>query len=206
MDAQQLIAALDLAPHPEGGWFRETWRAAAADGERAAASAVLYLIQPGQRSHWNRVDAHEIWLWHQGDPVDLRIADGDDGPVRTVRLGGDVIGGEQVQVVIAAGQWQSAEPAAGEAGYALVSCIVAPAFEFAGFELAAPRRAGRRGRKAGPKFTKSTLQRAPTRARHCSRMFAVATGAWRAANSAEGTESTPHTREERRGAGRDRRG
>ncbi len=88
MTADELIEALGLAPHPEGGWYRETWRAEAAEGERAAASAVLYVIQPGQRSHWNRVDAHEIWLWHGGDPVDLMIAETSASPIATVRLGG----------------------------------------------------------------------------------------------------------------------
>jgi predicted cupin superfamily sugar epimerase len=82
MIAEDLIKALDLEPHPEGGWYRETWRAEAETGARAAASAVLYLIEPGQRSHWNRVDADEIWLWHGGDPVDLSIAATDAGPVR----------------------------------------------------------------------------------------------------------------------------
>src|SRR3569833_218083 len=96
MTAENLIAALGLQPHPEGGWYRETWRAEAAPGERAAASAVLYVIQPGQKSHWNKVDADEIWLWHSGDPIDLMIAADEAGPVRTVRLGGDVAAGEQV--------------------------------------------------------------------------------------------------------------
>ncbi|MEO6224244.1 MAG: cupin domain-containing protein [Sphingomicrobium sp.] len=137
MTAEQLIAALGLAPHPEGGWFRETWRAAAHEGERAAASAVYYLIQPGEESQWNRVDADEIWLWHAGDPIDLMIADSDDGPVRPVRLGGRVGEGEHPQVIVPAGVWQSARPVpGGETGYTLISCIVAPAFEFAGFELA----------------------------------------------------------------------
>jgi predicted cupin superfamily sugar epimerase len=139
MIAEDLIKALDLEPHPEGGWYRETWRAEAEMGARAAASAVLYLIEPGQRSHWNRVGADEIWLWHGGDPVDLSIAATDASPLRTVRLGGLVAAGEEPQVVIPAGQWQSAAPVeGGEAGYTLISCIVAPAFEFRGFELAAP--------------------------------------------------------------------
>jgi predicted cupin superfamily sugar epimerase len=139
MTAEQLIEALELQPHPEGGWYRETWRAPASDGERAAASAVYYVIQPGQRSHWNRVDAHEIWLWHAGDPVDVSVAEMEQGPARTIRLGGEAADGEQPQLVIPAGQWQSAEAApGGAAGYAFISCIVAPAFEFAGFELAAP--------------------------------------------------------------------
>lgn len=139
MTAEDLIESLGLAPHPEGGWYRETWRAPAANGERAAASAVLYVIQPGQRSHWNRVDANEIWLWHSGDPVDVSISQSDNGPVRTVRLGGRVIEGEQPQLIIPAGHWQAADPASGgAAGYTLISCIVAPAFEFSGFELAEP--------------------------------------------------------------------
>jgi hypothetical protein len=138
MTAENLIAALGLQPHPEGGWYRETWRADAAPGERAAASAVLYVIRPGQKSHWNKVDADEIWLWHSGDPIDLMIAADEAGPVRTVRLGGDVVGGEQVQAIIPKGQWQAAEPVAGATGYTLISCIVAPAFEFSGFELAPP--------------------------------------------------------------------
>jgi len=138
MTADELIEALGLTPHPEGGWYRETWRAQAADGERAAASAVLYVIQPGQRSHWNRVNADEIWLWHAGDAVELKVAASAAGPVRAVRLGGRVTEGEQVQVIVSAGQWQSAEPAGGKAGYTLISCIVAPAFEFSGFELATP--------------------------------------------------------------------
>ena len=139
MTAEQLIEALELQPHPEGGWYHETWRAPASDGERAAASAVYYVVQPGQRSHWNRVDAHEIWLWHAGDPVDVSVAETAQGPARTIRLGGKACDGEQPQLVIPAGQWQSAEPApGGAAGYAFISCIVAPAFEFAGFELAAP--------------------------------------------------------------------
>ena len=139
MSAEDLIQALELAPHPEGGWYRETWRAAAADGERAAASAIYYVIQPGQKSHWNRVDAHEIWLWHSGDPLDVSVAATDAGPSRTARLGGRVTRGEQPQLIIPAGQWQSANTVAGgEAGYSFISCIVAPAFDFGGFELADP--------------------------------------------------------------------
>ena len=139
MTADELIQALDLIPHPEGGWYRETWRAEAAEGERPAASAVYYVIQPGQRSQWNRVDAHEMWLWHAGDPVDLGIAESDSRPSRTVRLGGRVTEGEHPQLIIPTGYWQSAEPApGGENGYSLISCIVAPAFEFSGYELAEP--------------------------------------------------------------------
>lgn len=139
MNAADLVKARDLSPHPEGGWYRETWRAHADSGQRAAASAVLYLIEPGQRSHWNRVDADEVWVWHGGDAVDVGIAASDTAPVRTVRLGGRVLEGEQPQAIIPAGEWQSAEPVAGGTSrYSLISCIVAPAFEFDGFELAKP--------------------------------------------------------------------
>jgi predicted cupin superfamily sugar epimerase len=137
MTADELIKALDLSPHPEGGWYRETWRSAAEPGQRAAATAVYYVIKPGQRSQWNRVDADEMWLWHSGDPLDLSIAGTDEGPVRTVRLGGRIGAGEQPQVIVPKGHWQSAVPVeGGESGHSFLSCIVAPAFEFSGYELA----------------------------------------------------------------------
>ncbi|HEX7784278.1 MAG TPA: cupin domain-containing protein [Sphingobium sp.] len=134
-DAQALIAALDLAPHPEGGWYRETWRAPGADGERAGGTAILFLLEQGQRSHWHRVDATEIWFWHAGHPLQLSVAPGDDGPVSTITLGADIVSGEHVQGIIPAGHWQAADAAA---GWALVSCTVTPGFEFAGFTLAPP--------------------------------------------------------------------
>lgn len=136
MTADQLIHALELAPHPEGGWYRETWRAEASPGERAAASAVYYVLTPGQKSHWNRVDAEEIWLWHAGDPIDVSIAASDAEGLLTVRLGGRVTEGERPQLIVPKGHWQAADLVEGEAGFAFISCIVAPAFEFSGFELA----------------------------------------------------------------------
>lgn len=137
-DARALIERLGLAPHPEGGWYRETWRAPAHDGERASATAIHFLLEAGQRSHWHRVDAAEIWLWHAGDPLILTVAAKDDGPVEAVALGPDVLGGQALQHVIPDGWWQAAEPAASLSGYSLVSCVVSPGFEFAGFELAPP--------------------------------------------------------------------
>ncbi len=136
--AQAIVARLGLEPHPEGGWYRETWRAPAGDGERATSTAIHFLLEADQRSHWHRVDATEIWLWHAGDPLELATAADDRGPVETVALGGDIIAGQQVQHVIPPHHWQAARPLAGEAGYVLVSCVVAPGFDFAGFELAAP--------------------------------------------------------------------
>ena len=132
-EAGLVIDRLGLAPHPEGGWFRETWRADAADGERGGGTAILFLLEGGQKSHWHRVDASELWFWHAGGPLDLNLADDDAGPVRTIRLGGDILSGCSAQGLVPAHAWQAAHAAH---GWALVSCVVVPAFEFSGFELA----------------------------------------------------------------------
>ncbi|UZK65944.1 cupin domain-containing protein [Sphingomonas sp. M1-B02] len=132
--ARRIIAALGLVPHPEGGWYRETWRADAAPGARSAGTAIHFLLEAGQRSHWHRVDADELWLWHAGAGLEVRIAD-DVGLVETVRLGGDVIDGESPQCLVPGGRWQSTEA---PGGWGLVSCVVVPGFDFAGFELAPP--------------------------------------------------------------------
>ena len=134
-DPRALIASLDLQPHPEGGWYRETWRAEATEGARASATAILFLLEDRQRSHWHKVDSTELWLFHAGSPLRLRTAPSDAGPVQEIRLGPDVLSGEQPQVRIAPGEWQAAEA---DRGWALVSCIVSPGFEFAGFTLAEP--------------------------------------------------------------------
>ncbi|WP_443969949.1 cupin domain-containing protein [Sphingobium sp. CR28] len=131
--ARDLIAALGLAPHPEGGWYRETWRALSPPGDRANATAIHFLLEAGQRSHWHTVDAAEIWLWHAGSPLALLTAPGEDGPVSRVTLGGDVLAGQAPQHVVAPGHWQAAE-SLGE--WSLVSCVVSPGFDFAGFVLA----------------------------------------------------------------------
>jgi predicted cupin superfamily sugar epimerase len=136
--AKALIEELRLSPHPEGGWFRETWRAPAAVGERAAATAIYFLLESHQRSHWHKVDATEIWLWQAGDPLLLSLSSGEEGPVREVKLGADVIAGDAPQVIVEPDEWQAATPLPGREGYSLVSCMVSPAFEFAGFTLAAP--------------------------------------------------------------------
>ena len=128
-----IIKTLGLSPHPEGGWYRETWRAAS-EGERSAATAIHFLLEHGQRSHWHRVDAAELWLWHAGSPLEL-LVEQDDGTVATIRLGGDVTQGYAPQSLVPANRWQSTEA---RSGWALVSCVVVPGFEFAGFELAAP--------------------------------------------------------------------
>ena len=137
--AHYLIEQLGLAPHPEGGWFKETWKAAPGPDGRAGGTAIIFMLRAGEASHWHTVDAAELWLWQAGDPIELRLAAGDSGPVRSVILGADVSAGQQLQGVVAPGEWQAAR-AAGQPrhGYSLVSCIVVPGFEFAGFTLAAP--------------------------------------------------------------------
>jgi predicted cupin superfamily sugar epimerase len=133
-DASAVIDALGMRAHPEGGWYAETWRAAAAGGERPRGSAIVYLLAAGERSHWHRFDADEIWQYSAGDPLELRVwAEGEVG-VTVHRLAGDVAAGSAVQAVVPAGAWQTARSLG---GWTLVGCIVTPAFEFAGFELAA---------------------------------------------------------------------
>jgi predicted cupin superfamily sugar epimerase len=134
--ARQLIETLDLAPHPEGGWFRETWRAAGPVGGRDAATSILFLLEQGQTSHWHRVDAAELWLFHAGSPITLRTAvDGDSDDVRMISLGADVLAGQSPQHLVALGEWQAADA---KQGWALVGCVVVPGFSFDGFELAPP--------------------------------------------------------------------
>ena len=130
-EAADLIARLELAPHPEGGWYRETWRAAPVGAARSAGTAILFLLEAGQRSHWHRVDASELWIFQAGTPLTLGLV--DDDRVRSVRLGVDVLAGEQPQQLVQPQQWQAAQAGA---GWCLVACVVVPAFEFAGFELA----------------------------------------------------------------------
>ena len=127
-----IVDRLGMRPHPEGGWYVETWRAPAADGERPAASSILFLLAAGQRSHWHRVDAAEIWQSSAGEALELRVTS-PSGDVVTHRLGADVLAGDEPQVVVPAGAWQAARPLG---AWGLVGCIVAPAFTFDGFELA----------------------------------------------------------------------
>lgn len=129
--ADAIIRKLELMPHPEGGWYRQTWVGPEVGG-RASGTAILFLLQAGERSHWHRVDADEIWLWHEGAPLVLSM-----GVERAeeLRLGPDVLGGEVVQAVVPAGWWQAARSTG---AWTLVSCTVSPGFRFEGFELAPP--------------------------------------------------------------------
>ena len=165
-----LARQLDLEPHPEGGWFRETWRSPmifAPDGyqgTRSVATAIYFLLHPGERSRWHVVRSDELWFWHRGGPLTLRLGgatkpeDGQPagttpaapkpagpapagpppaGPrpadVVDLLLGPDVLAGQQPQVLVPGGVWQCASPAADEP--VLVSCVVAPGFDFADFKL-----------------------------------------------------------------------
>ena len=131
MTAEEVVRLLDLKPHPEGGWYRETFRDA---GEpRAHSTAIYYLLARGQRSHWHRVDAVEIWHHYACAPLNLELA--DDAGRRTVRLGSDLGAGEVPQAIAPAGVWQAAETLG---DWSLVGCTVAPGFEFAGFDMAPP--------------------------------------------------------------------
>ena len=133
MTADEVIAALGLQPHPEGGWFRESFRDHGAGGGRGASTAIFYLLKAGERSAWHRVkDASEVWHFYAGGPLELRIAP-PDGPAETTVLGPDLMAGQTPQAVVPKGWWQAARPLG---DYALVGCTVAPAFEFAAFELA----------------------------------------------------------------------
>ncbi|MEO1167227.1 MAG: cupin domain-containing protein [Pseudomonadota bacterium] len=136
--ARALCEALKLEPHPEGGWYRETWRADADDGQRSPGTAIHFLLAAGERSHWHAVDATEIWCWHAGDPLALHIAEEQSERRRTIMLGADIAADQAPQAIVPAHHWQTAEPTAGGAGYTLVSCMVVPGFEFDGFTLAPP--------------------------------------------------------------------
>ncbi len=127
-DAEEVIHLLGLAPHPEGGFYAETFRPAGPGGERGASTAIYYLLREGEVSAWHRVrDADEVWHHYLGAPLELRIADA------TVRLGSDLAAGERPQAVVPAGAWQTARTLG---GWALVGCTVAPAFQFSSFEMA----------------------------------------------------------------------
>jgi predicted cupin superfamily sugar epimerase len=138
--------ALDLLPHPEGGWFRETWATRPRftppgyPGERASATGIYFLLPPGEESVWHLVRSDELWLWHRGGPLTLLL--GGDGEIparagedtlRTITLGPGIEQGQQPQALVPAGVWQAARPAADEE--VLVSCVVSPGFDFADFRV-----------------------------------------------------------------------
>lgn len=133
--ATDLIHGLGLMAHPEGGWYAETWRGRPVPGGRPTASAILFLLERDRPSHWHRLDADEVWQFSAGDSLELRVWTGGDGPVEATRLGPGLAAGETVQTIIPAGAWQSARTLG---SWTLVGCVVSPAFQFEGFELAPP--------------------------------------------------------------------
>jgi uncharacterized protein len=131
LSAEEVVRLLGLLPHPEGGAYRETFRAPATDGERGASTAIYYLLRSGELSAWHRVDADEVWHHYAGAPLELALS--GNGERSALRLGKDLAAGERPQAVVSAGVWQSAR-SLGE--WTLVGCTVAPAFQFSGFEMA----------------------------------------------------------------------
>ncbi len=129
--AADIIAKLELKPHPEGGHYRETFRDTKLIDGRAASTAILFLLARGERSHWHRVDAVEIWHYHAGAPLKLSIVDGSTEEI--IRLGADIHAGEIPQVMVPMRAWQAATSLG---DWTLVGCTVAPGFTFEGFELA----------------------------------------------------------------------
>jgi predicted cupin superfamily sugar epimerase len=134
-----IIDLLGLRPHPEGGWYAETWRHDTGGGGRGAGSAIYFLLAAGQRSHWHRVDATEIWHHYAGGPLVLSIHAADaarsGAATRDIVLGDDLAAGQVPQAVVPADAWQAAEPTG---AWTLVGCTVSPGFTFEGFELAPP--------------------------------------------------------------------
>jgi predicted cupin superfamily sugar epimerase len=139
LSAGEVVRLLGLAPHPEGGFYKETFRPAGSLGSdtgRGASTAIYYLLREGEVSAWHRVrDADEVWHHYTGAPLELRIAESADGSGRRtlVRLGSDLLAGERPQAVVPAGAWQTARALG---GWVLAGCTVAPAFEFSSFEMA----------------------------------------------------------------------
>jgi hypothetical protein len=130
--AAEMIARLELKPHPEGGHFRETFRDTHLDtGGRPVSTAIYFLLARGERSHWHRIDVVELWHYYAGSALTLQIADGDGR--RRIRLGPDLAAGEVPQAIVSPQAWQAAMSTG---DWTLVGCTVAPGFDFAKFELA----------------------------------------------------------------------
>ena len=132
--AKHIINQLELAPHPEGGWYRETWRAEAPAGERTVGTAIYYLLEAEQFSHWHRVDATEIWHWYAGAPLSLTLSpNGHDAQAH--RLGPEITADQRPQIIIPPDWWQCATSLG---AWTLCGCTVSPGFQFEGFEMAPP--------------------------------------------------------------------
>jgi predicted cupin superfamily sugar epimerase len=134
LSATDIIRLLGMRSHPEGGHYVETWRDRPEGGGRGAGTAIYYLLQVGECSEWHRIDATEVWHWYAGAPLSLCISpDGHD--VHAIHLGPDLLRHQRPQAVVPPGAWQTAETLG---AWSLLGCTVSPAFEFTGFEMAAP--------------------------------------------------------------------
>jgi len=134
LSASEIIALLQMKPHPEGGHYVETFRDLEGPEGRGFSSSIYFLLQAGEVSAWHRVDAGEHWFWHAGGPLALSISE-DGNKAYAQRLGPDLRAGQRPQAIVPAGAWQAAETLG---AWTLVSCVVAPGFVFERFELAHP--------------------------------------------------------------------
>jgi len=132
MTADEIIAKLDLSPHPEGGHFRQTW--CADNAGRPSGTCIYFLLAEGESSHWHKVDATEIWLYHSGAPLILSLSETANGPAQDHILGPD-LATQSPQIIVPEHHWQAARSTG---AYTLVSCTVSPGFQFDGFTLAEP--------------------------------------------------------------------
>jgi predicted cupin superfamily sugar epimerase len=135
MTAQDIIETLGLKPHPEGGFYRQTWEDSTEGASRPTGTCIYFLLTDGNASHWHRVDAVEIWHYYAGAPLILSIAKEDAGPKHELTLGIDLGAGQRPQAIVPKECWQAARTT-GE--WTLVGCTVSPGFNFDGFTLAAP--------------------------------------------------------------------
>ncbi|MEO0464988.1 MAG: cupin domain-containing protein [Pseudomonadota bacterium] len=135
LGAGEIIRMLGLKPHPEGGHYAETFRSPVLDGARGALTVIYYLLQADEVSAWHKVDADEAWFWHAGGPLALTLSTPEGIGATPVQLGPELRSGQKLQVIVPVGHWQTAESLG---AWTLVSCTVAPAFSFDGFELAPP--------------------------------------------------------------------
>ena len=131
MTPEDIINTLDMQPHPEGGWYKETWRNS--NEPRALGTAIYFLLEAHQHSHWHKVDADEMWHWHAGSPMELHQFDG--AAKKHEILGPDLLQEQRPQLLVPKDCWQKSVPVG---GWVLVGCTVCPGFVFEGFELAAP--------------------------------------------------------------------
>lgn len=132
MTAQDIIDALNLSPHPEGGYYRQTWVDSSTD-PRPTGTCIYFLLKDGEASHWHRVDAVEIWHYYAGAPLILNLSETDNGPKSEIILGPDILNCERPQAIVPKGAWQAARTTG---DWTLVGCTVSPGFSFDGFELA----------------------------------------------------------------------